>query len=144
MTDQEAKSAFDQLKAQGMSDDDLLGGLYLMFKNGDIDVDQLGSLVGILGYALTDEFKAMSPEDQKTKRLSPAEQPKEGVTPSEVDEAKKDPNGEQPPKAKEGAEAPKGEDGEEAKAPAEQPKEGEGSDDSEDEKKAMHLYGLDK
>lgn len=135
MTEEEAKSALDQLKSQGSSDDDLLGGLYLMFKNGDIDVDQLSSLVGLMGYTLTDEFKAMSPEDQKTKGLSPVQEPKEGVTPSEVDEAKKDPNGEQPPKATEQDET--------KESPSEEKSEGKG-EDSDEEKKAMHLYGLDK
>lgn len=138
MTEEEAKSAFDQLKAQGMSDDDLLGGLYLMFKSGDIDVNQLGSLVGQLGYVLTDEFKAMSPEDQKTKGLSPVQEPKEGATPSDVDEAKKDPNGQQPPIAKD---EPK--QGETKESPSEEKPESE-SEDADEEKKAMHLYGLDK
>lgn len=67
MTGEEAKKTLDELKAQGYSDDELLGSFYLMFVDGKIDVDEMENLSNALGYSLTDEFKNMSPEDQKTK-----------------------------------------------------------------------------
>lgn len=67
MTIEEAKKGFNELKAQGMSDEEIVAVLYLMFQNDEIDVEELGELVKVLGYELSDEFLAMSPEDQKTK-----------------------------------------------------------------------------
>lgn len=67
MTIDEAKQAFATMKKQGADDNTILGFLYNLFQNDKIDVNQLGALVNVLGYELTDEFKNMSPEDQKTK-----------------------------------------------------------------------------
>lgn len=67
MTAEEAKKAFDELRAQGETDEEILAGLYLMFVDGKFTVEELGKMAGILGYDLSDEFKAMSPEDQRTK-----------------------------------------------------------------------------
>ena len=52
-----------------LTDSQLLGALYLMFKDDNITLDELEALVDKLGYELTEEFKNMSPEDQKTKGL---------------------------------------------------------------------------
>lgn len=67
MTIDEAKQAFATMKKQGADDNTILGFLYNLFQNDKIDVNQLGALVNVLGYELTDDFKKMSPEDQKTK-----------------------------------------------------------------------------
>lgn len=67
MTIDEAKQAFAMMKKQGADDNTILGFLYNLFQNDRIDVNQLGALVNVLGYELTDDFKKMSPEDQKTK-----------------------------------------------------------------------------
>lgn len=67
MTAEEAKKAFDELRAQGETDEEILAGLYLMFVDGKFTVEELGKMAGILGYDLSDEFKAMSPEDRRTK-----------------------------------------------------------------------------
>lgn len=66
MTAEEAKKAIDSMKEQGKSDEELLFALYGMFQDGKVDVNELGDLVQLVGYELTDEFKNMSPEDQKT------------------------------------------------------------------------------
>ena len=67
MTIEEAKKGFDELKAQGMTEDEMVSVLYLMFQDDAIDLKQFGELVKVLGYELSEEFLAMSPEDQKTK-----------------------------------------------------------------------------
>ncbi len=67
MTIDEAKQAFAMMKKQGADDNTILGFLYNLFQNDRIDVNQLGALVNVLGYELTDDFKKMSPEDQKIK-----------------------------------------------------------------------------
>lgn len=67
MTVDEGKKTIEELKAQGNSEEEIAGAFYLMFVEGKIDVEQFDALVNLLGYHLTDEFKAMSPEEQKTK-----------------------------------------------------------------------------
>lgn len=74
MRPEEAKEAIETLKEKGMSDEELLYSLYGMFKNDEIDVNELGDLVQLVGYELTDEFKNMSPEDQKTKGVEKEEE----------------------------------------------------------------------
>ena len=74
MTIEEGKKAIEELKAQGNSEEEIAGAFYLMFVEGKIDVDQFDALVNLLGYHLTDEFKNMSPEDQKEKGFEEKEE----------------------------------------------------------------------
>lgn len=67
MTIEEAKEMIEELKEQGETEEDIVAGFYAMFCEGDIDVNELSDLIKLLGYELTDEFKNMSEEDQKTK-----------------------------------------------------------------------------
>ena len=70
MRPEEAKQAIDAMKEQGKSDEELLFALYGMFQNDKIDVNELGDLVQLVGYELTDEFKNMSPDQQKTQGIT--------------------------------------------------------------------------
>lgn len=73
MRPEEAKEAIDAMKEQGKSDEELLYALYGMFKNDEINVNELGDLVQLVGYELTDEFKNMSPDQQKTQGITEGE-----------------------------------------------------------------------
>ena len=73
MRPEEAKEAIDAMKEQGKSDEELLYALYGMFKDDKINVDELGDLVQLVGYELTDEFKNMSPDQQKTQGITEEE-----------------------------------------------------------------------
>jgi hypothetical protein len=66
MTIEDVNKAYDELRAQGSSEEDILGALYLMYKDDKITEDQLGEFIGILGYEFSEEFKAMSEEDKKS------------------------------------------------------------------------------
>ena len=88
MTIDEAKKTFDEMKAQGATEDEILGTLYVLFQKGDLDVNQLESLVNVLGYELTESFKAMSPEDQKTKGFETTDEKAENVSSEDVEKAK--------------------------------------------------------
>jgi hypothetical protein len=70
MKPEEAKQAIDAMKEQGKSDEELLFALYGMFQDNKIDVNELGDLVQLVGYELTDEFKNMSPDQQKTQGIT--------------------------------------------------------------------------
>ena len=67
MTEKEAKRAFEEMRKAGADDNAILGTLYSLFQDDKIDINELGALVNVLGYELTEEFKNMSPEDQKVK-----------------------------------------------------------------------------
>ena len=87
MTREETKQAIEELKAQGFSEDEMLLTFYTMFQNDKLNIEQLGSLVDLLGYELSPEFLEMSPEDQKTKGYEEAEDA-EDLTEEEIEDAK--------------------------------------------------------
>lgn len=65
MTLEEAKLAIDGFKAKGITDEEIVATLYLMFQDDKLNVEELESLVGLVGYELTEEFLNMSKEEQK-------------------------------------------------------------------------------
>lgn len=67
MTIDEGKKAIEELKAQGNSEEEIAGSMYLMFKNGEITVEELEAFIGLMGFELTEEFKNMDSESQKEK-----------------------------------------------------------------------------
>lgn len=139
MTIDEAKKAFDEMRAQGADDNAILGTLYRMFQDDKIDVEQLGALVNVLGYELTDEFKQMTPEDQKTKGWEADDESEkaEGVTDEEVEKAKE--YGDDPDE-RSGNES---EEKSDEKSDAESDKKDEEESDEEATKKARKIFGLD-
>lgn len=136
MTPEEAKSAIDALKKDGLGDEEILYAFYRMFQDGKITVEGLEGLVETLGWHLTEEFKAMSPEDQKTKGYEEIEdEGGEGATETEIEAAK-----EYPDKADEVSESnPQTDGSEEAKAEKEEPA---STDEDDEEKEAMKLFGM--
>lgn len=138
MTIDEAKKAFDEMRAQGADDNAILGTLYRMFQDDKIDVEQLGALVNVLGYELTDEFKQMTPEDQKTKgwEADDENEKAEGVTDEEVEKAKE--YGDDPDERSGNASDEKSDE-----TDAESDKKDEEESDEEATKKARKIFGLD-
>ena len=139
MTIDEAKKAFDEMRAQGADDNAILGTLYRMFQDDKIDVEQLGALVNVLGYELTDEFKQMTPEDQKTKGWEADDESEkaEGVTDEEVEKAKE--YGDDPDERSGNASDEKSDE----KSDDDSDKEDEEESDEEAIKKARKIFGLD-
>ena len=131
MTYEEAKKAIDGFKESGRTDEEIVATFYLMFQDDKINVKELGDLVGLVGYELTDEFLNMSPEDQKTKVFEEDEDSEEET----VEETKKEP-------AKETVEDEKSET--ENKDSADEPKEPTEKIEKDDtqEEKALKLFGL--
>ena len=116
------KKAIEQLKATGASDEEILGGFYKMFQDDKLTIDELEGITNLMGYHFSDEFKAMSPEDQKTKGYEETEEPAEGVEKKDIEEAKESDESEDKP-----------EDKFEGKSEEEE-------DESEEEKRAMKLF----
>lgn len=145
ITVQEAKKAMDELKAQrNVTDEDLLGMLYLMFQDDKITFDELEALVDSLGYQITEEFRNMSPEDQKTKGYTEVdEEDAEGLSDKEIEQGKEmgeesDKDGDKP------SEENQGQDKEEGKQPDQSDSKEPGKEDDDELKEARKLYGFDK
>ena len=73
MTIEELQSAFEMLRADGYSDEDLLRISHRMYADGKIDLDTLETYCAVLGYEFTDEFKAKS-EEEKKKECDPPDE----------------------------------------------------------------------
>lgn len=124
MTIDEAKKTFDEMKAQGATEDEILGTLYLLFQKEDLDLNQLESLINVLGYELTESFKAMTPEDQKTKGFETTDEKAENVSSEDVEKAK--------------------EFGDDPGEKANDKKEDEDSEDKESEENLNRLFGMNR
>lgn len=133
MTIEEAKKALEQLKSEGKTDEEILGGMYLMFADGTMTLSDLRTLTELLGYEFTEEFEALSDEDKKRRGFESTDEPAEGVDKEDVENAKEfgDDEGEK-----------KEEDDSQPQSESE-PKADEADDEEEDdEKKAARLFGF--
>ena len=133
MTIEEAKKALEQLKSEGKTDEEILGGMYLMFADGTMTLSDLRTLTELLGYEFTEEFEALSDEDKKRRGFESTDEPAEGVDKEDVEDAKEfgDDDGEK-----------KEEDDSQPQSESE-PKADEADDEEEDdEKKAARLFGF--
>ncbi len=65
MTIKEAKRALQQLKDEGETEKQILGGMYMMYQHDELTLEDLRVMVELLGYEFTDEFEALSEEEKK-------------------------------------------------------------------------------
>lgn len=86
MTPEELNKAVEAMKADGATEEDMLGAFYKMFQEDKITFEGLEALVEGIGYHITDEFRAMSDEDRKTKGYEEVET--ENVSEEAKEEAK--------------------------------------------------------
>lgn len=91
MTVQEAQKVIEELKAQGNSEEEIAGSFYLLFRENKIDVEQLEGLVNLLGYHLTEEFKAMDPEQQKNEGYEMLDEEHENESQPQEEEKEEEP-----------------------------------------------------
>ena len=123
MTIEEAKKALEQLKSEGKTDEEILGGMYLMFADGTMTLSDLRTLTELLGYEFTEEFEALSDEDKKRRGFESTDEPAEGVDKEDVEDAKEF-----------------GDDDDEKKEDDDEYD--DDKDDEDDEKKAARLFGF--
>lgn len=79
----ELKTAVEEMKAQGTSEEDILGTFYLKFVDGEISLEEFEALASVLGKGLSDEFKGLSEEEQKKYALTEEEEETETETDAE-------------------------------------------------------------
>jgi hypothetical protein len=125
MTIEELKGTIERLKAQGETDEQMLAVFYGMYIDDKITLENLRTMIDILGYEFTEEFEAMSEEDKKTKGWETEDEPAAGVDKEEIEDAKEYET--------------EGEDDGEEKAPE---KEAKDEDEEDDDKKAARLFGF--
>ena len=70
----ELKTAVEEMKAQGTSEEDILGTFYLKFVDGEISLEEFEALANVLGKGLSEEFKGLSEEEQKKYALTEEEE----------------------------------------------------------------------
>ena len=134
MTIEEAKKALEQLKSEGKTDEEILGGMYLMFADGTMTLSDLRTLTELLGYEFTEEFEALSDEDKKRRGFESTDEPAEGVDKEDVEDAKEFGDDDEGEKKEEDDSQPQSES---------EPKADEADDEEEDdEKKAARLFGF--
>lgn len=121
MTLEEAKKAIDSFKADGLTDEEIAIVFHDMFVDDKLSIDELNELVGLVGYGLTDEFRNMSPEEQKQRLYD------------EIAEEGDEPEGGEPKGGEPESDEPKGDE----------PEDKEENGESEEEK-ARKLFGLNK
>lgn len=73
----ELKTAVEEMKAQGTSEEDILGTFYLKFVDGEISLEEFEALASVLGKGLSEEFKGLSEEEQKKYALTAEEEEEE-------------------------------------------------------------------
>ena len=125
MNSEEIKSLIEQLKAQGLTEDEIMNVFYETFVKGDMDRKDLETLAEAMGYELTDDFKNEPTPDPIASKGA------EGLSEEALEDAKAIEPGESVEEFKEGIEeAKEGLDSEEAIESEE-----EAEEDSEEEPK---------
>lgn len=143
MTVEEGKKMVEELKKEGLSEENIVAGFYQLFIDGDVDINQLGDLVQLVGWELTDEFRNLSPEDQKTKGWEIEEDEEVEVSKKENEDAKEYEPGEDSSKDSEKEES-SSEEKEDASSEDEKKDDSTEKEESEEEqeKRAKKLFGL--
>ena len=108
MNEEQIKSLIEQLKAQGLTEDEIMDVFYQTFTEGKMDRKDLEVLTEAMGYELTDDFKEDSTPDpiasegaegiseasaEDLKEIKPGETPEEFE--AKIDEAKEEGIGEE-------------------------------------------------
>ena len=137
MNSEEIQSLIEQLKAQGLSEEEIMDTFYQTFVDGKMDRKDLETLADAMGYELTDEFK-----NEATPDPIEAGAPAEGMSEEALEDVKAIEPGESEEEfkekiedVKEGEEEPeKSEEKPEAEEDEEEkPEESEEEEKSEDE-----------
>lgn len=87
MNSEEIQSLIEQLKAQGLSEDEIMNVFYEAFVQGKMDRKDLETLAEAMGYELTDDFKN-EPTPDPIASPEGGELPEGGLTEETLEDAK--------------------------------------------------------
>ena len=139
MSIEELQKAIEEMKARGQSDEEIAGAFYLLFRDGKIDLEQLEALVNTLGFELSEEFKAMDPEQQKEAGYEVLDENPEETSEKQEEKVSEDTEDDEENKAMKLLGQDKKEEKEETSEPEEENKE-ENKEDKDEEEKAMKFF----
>ena len=157
MNSEEIQSLIEQLKAQGLSEDEIMNVFYEAFVQGKMDRKDLETLAEAMGYELTDDFKneptpdpIASPETPEGGLSEETLEDTKAIEPEEsVEEFKEDIDainkGEEPVSKEEKEEPEEAEETEETESEDEEKAEEDGEEEeSEDEEweKAQKMFKI--
>lgn len=131
MTEQEFKGFIEEQKQSGKSEEEIVKVFCLMFKEDELDREQLEAVLSALGYEMSEELKGMSDEELKEEIVT-----NEGEKEDVKKEDEIDPDGDVPPNADP---EDKPEEGEEK---VEEKVEEKTETEDEERERAMKLFGL--
>ena len=156
MNNEEIMSLIEQLKAQGLSEDEIMDVFYQTFVEGKMDRKDLETLAEAMGYELTDDFKneptpdpiasegleGASKEDlEEAKEIAPEESEEEFK--EKIDETKEDLGEEEKVESEEESEEEKEEPEEEkSEEEPEESEEEESEDEDEEWEKAQKMFKI--
>lgn len=117
----EMESLVKQLKAAGLTEEQIMETFYETFQEGKMDRKDLEACAEFMGYELTDGFKSDPTPDPIA---APEGEGGEGITKEEAEAAKEIKPGESPKEFQQAVEGgePKGEEPKAPEAPSEEPK----------------------
>lgn len=129
MNNEEIEALVEQLKAQGLSEEQIMDVFYKTFEEGKMDRKDLETLANFMGYELTDEFKnEPTPDPIEANGM-------EGMSTEDLEEAKEIAPGESEEEFKEKLEGAEEELGEEEETESEEEtEETEEAEEGEEEK----------
>ena len=153
MNNEEIQSLIEQLKAQGLEDDEIMQVFYDTFTEGKMDRKDLETLAEAMGYELTDDFKEESAPDpiaapeeggeiskeklEEAKEIEPGQSPEEFK--EEIEETKAEMKEEEPSKEEPAHEEPEEKEEEEEKSESKSEEDGDEEKEWEEAKKLFKL-----
>lgn len=86
----EFRKMVDGLKDEGQTDTSIMIGLYAMFVDDKLTLDQFKTLIETMGYELSDDFLNKSPEEQKSVEIEYDESEETDEKKSDNEESEED------------------------------------------------------
>lgn len=155
MNAEEIQSLIEQLKAQGLDEEEIMTVFYETFTKGDMDRKDLETLAEAMGYELTDDFKneptpdpiaSENAEGLSEEKLEDAKAIEPGESEEEfkenIEEAKEGLDGEEKVEEEEKSESEEPEGEEPKDEEEEKPEEGEKDSESEEWEEAQKLFKI--
>lgn len=159
MDSEQIKALIEQLKAQGLDEEEIMTVFYETFTKGEMDRKDLETLAEAMGYELTDDFKnepaadpiasegaeGLSKEElEDAKEIAPSESEEEFK--EDIEEAKEgldeEEKGEEEPKSEVEEEKEEEEEEEEEEEKSEPESEEEPEDEEKEWEEAQHLFKI--
>ena len=65
ITADEIRQMYELFKNEGKSDEEIIAAIFLIFKDGEITIEEFKNTLNVLGYDLSEEYLNLPEEQQK-------------------------------------------------------------------------------